>query len=124
TAAGSLRVQLLVVEARGASQLDGAFTAIAKERPEALLVFTDPVFYRYRQRIGDFARERHLPMISDWKETAEAAPSLPPRPSCPRGRPPRAGRKTPRPSCTGSPRPRAPPTCRSSSQPNSRWSST
>jgi hypothetical protein len=35
----------LVVEARGASQLDGAFAAIAKERPEALLVFTDPVFY-------------------------------------------------------------------------------
>ena len=83
TAAGSLRVQLLVVEARGASQLDGAFTAIAKERPEALLVFTDPVFYLYRQRIGDFARERHLPMISDWKETAEAGALIAYGPSFP-----------------------------------------
>jgi putative ABC transport system substrate-binding protein len=70
--AGSLHVQLIVAEVRGAGQLDDAFVLIAKERPGALLVFTDPTLFLNRRRIGDFARQQLLPMASDWRETAEA----------------------------------------------------
>ena len=52
--------------------LDGAFTAILKERPEALLVLADRIFLHNRKRMMDFASENRLPTIVPYRELVEA----------------------------------------------------
>lgn len=71
-AAGSLQLQLAVVETRGSEQLDDAFALITRGRPDAFLTLPDPLFFRERLRIGEFAARTRLPMISDWRQMAEA----------------------------------------------------
>ncbi|MBI4610411.1 MAG: ABC transporter substrate-binding protein, partial [Candidatus Rokubacteria bacterium] len=62
-AARSLGVQLRIVEARGPNDLDGAFSAIKKERAGALLVIADPVLVNNRSRIVAFAASSQLPAM-------------------------------------------------------------
>jgi putative ABC transport system substrate-binding protein len=82
-AAGSLGVQLQLLEARGPSEFDGAFAAMAKERVEALLVVADTMFYLHRARLAELAAKRHLPAAHGYRENVEAGglmsygPSLP-----------------------------------------------
>jgi putative ABC transport system substrate-binding protein len=71
-AARVLRVKLHVREAREPREIDDAFTAIARERPEALLVMNDPMFFSERKRIVDLAARYHLPGIFMSREFAEA----------------------------------------------------
>jgi putative ABC transport system substrate-binding protein len=71
-AARALRVKLHVLDARGRQEIDHAFTAMAKERPEALLVVNDPMFLSERQRIVDLAAKYRLPAIFFAREFAEA----------------------------------------------------
>jgi hypothetical protein len=52
--------------------LDAAFAAISREGPNALLVLTDRVFLHHRDRIAAFASEKRLPMMSAYRELAEA----------------------------------------------------
>ena len=66
-AAATLGVKLVVVEVRG-SDYDGAFAAMAAERPEALLVASTPVFMSNRKRIIDLAARHRLPAIYEWPE--------------------------------------------------------
>jgi putative ABC transport system substrate-binding protein len=70
--AASQHIQLVVVELRGPEELEGALARVSGARPDALLMFADPIFFRYRQRIGDFAGKSRLPMVSDWRQMAEA----------------------------------------------------
>ena len=71
-AARALRVKLHVLEARERQEIDAAFAAMAKERAEALLVLTDPMFSAQRERIVDLAAKRRLPGIFYSREFAEA----------------------------------------------------
>jgi len=71
-AARALRVQLHVREARESQEIDHAFTAMARERPQALLVMNDPMFWVQRKRIVDLAAKYRLPGIFQSREFAEA----------------------------------------------------
>jgi putative ABC transport system substrate-binding protein len=70
--ARSLDVQLQLLEARGPSELDGAFAAMAKERVAALLVVGDSVFVFQRARLADLAAKNRLPTMHGNKENVEA----------------------------------------------------
>ena len=72
SAARVLRVKLHVREARERQEIDAAFAAMARERAEALLVLTDPLFTAQRERIVDLAAKHRLPGIFYSRESAEA----------------------------------------------------
>ena len=71
-AARSLRLQLLLVEARGPGEFDAAFAAIAKERAGALFVVMDPAFIGERGRLPDLAVRNRLPSMFTQRVDAEA----------------------------------------------------
>ena len=70
-AASKLRMQLQVVEARTADDLERAFTVLARPRPDALLVLADPLFYPHTARIAGLAISHHLPTVSGSRDYAE-----------------------------------------------------
>jgi ABC-type uncharacterized transport system substrate-binding protein len=57
---------------RKSEDLDEAFAAIRKERPDALLILADRVFLHNRQRMMDFTQEQRLPNVNAYKELVEA----------------------------------------------------
>ena len=61
--ARALGVQLQPVGARSPDDLDSAFSAIIRDRAEALLVVADPMFWGQRTRLADLAAKNHLPAI-------------------------------------------------------------
>jgi putative ABC transport system substrate-binding protein len=65
-----LRVQL--VEVRGGDELGPAFTAMVRDRVDALLVPGDTVLFTERQRVAELAREHRLPGIYSLREFTEA----------------------------------------------------
>ena len=71
-AARSLGIQLRMLAARDAKEIDGAFAAMTRERAEALTVIVDPLFIANRTRIAALAVSSHLPSISVFSEYAEA----------------------------------------------------
>jgi len=71
-AAGALGVTLYGVAVRGPDDFDGALAALARERPEALLTFSDPLTLNHQRQIVDFATQHRLPLVSEVKEFAEA----------------------------------------------------
>jgi len=71
-AARSLGLQLQFHEARAPLEFDGAFAAMAKERPSALLVFGDPMFFLHRARLADLALKNRLPSMSTQWQWVEA----------------------------------------------------
>jgi len=62
-AAQTSGVQLQLLAVRDPTELDNAFSAMTRERPEALIVVPDGLLYTYRNRIADFAAKRGLPVI-------------------------------------------------------------
>jgi putative ABC transport system substrate-binding protein len=72
SAAPKLRLQLRLVEARTPDDLDRAFIAIGKDRPDALLVLADPMFGSHAKRIADLALKHHLPTVSMVRAFAES----------------------------------------------------
>jgi putative ABC transport system substrate-binding protein len=72
TAAEALKIKLLALGVRTAGELDGAFAAIHKERPGALLILADRVFLHNRIRLMDFAAKEKLPNINAYRELVEA----------------------------------------------------
>jgi ABC-type uncharacterized transport system substrate-binding protein len=71
-AAQALGVQLQLLEARDASEFDGAFAAMAKERVGALLVLSDVIFNSHGTRLADLAASRRLPTANAVRESVEA----------------------------------------------------
>ena len=61
-----------MLEARERQEIDVAFAAMARERPEALLVMNDPMLAAQRERIVDLAAKHRLPGIFELREFAEA----------------------------------------------------
>jgi putative tryptophan/tyrosine transport system substrate-binding protein len=67
-AATAVRVQLRFADVRGASEFEGAFSAMAAEHADALMVFPSPMFFNERTRIVELAAKYRLPAISMAKE--------------------------------------------------------
>jgi len=70
--AKSLGVQLQLLEARGPSEFEAAFEAMARERAEALLVAPDPIFGFHRTRLQDLVAKSRLPAMYGLREHTEA----------------------------------------------------
>ena len=66
-AAGSIGVVIQVVEAANVSDFDSAFSAMAKERVDGLIVLINPMFFVQRQDIIERAAKHRLPAIYEWK---------------------------------------------------------
>src|SRR5262245_59763681 len=83
TVAEQLGVQLQLLETSSPSHFDDAFATMAKERTEALLIFSDSMFSLHRTRLVDLATKARLPAAYGLREIAEAGglmsygPSLP-----------------------------------------------
>ena len=70
-AATRLGVSLQVVEARGRDELEGAFAAIARERVDAVVVQSDPIFFTARNQIVDLTMKYRLPAVFHAREVVE-----------------------------------------------------
>jgi putative ABC transport system substrate-binding protein len=68
----TLRVQLQPVGARIAAELEGAFSAMAGARAQAVLVLGSAVFTAERQRVAELAMTHQLPTMLQTKEAVEA----------------------------------------------------
>jgi putative ABC transport system substrate-binding protein len=71
-AARALGMQLQVVEVRGASDFDSAFSSITKERVGGLVVLPDAMFRNQQKRILDLAAKSRLPAVYWSRELVDA----------------------------------------------------
>jgi putative tryptophan/tyrosine transport system substrate-binding protein len=71
-AAETLGMHLLLLSVSASHELDSAFAAVLKERPQALLVLADRVYLHERKRMMDFAAEHRLPTANAHKEMVDA----------------------------------------------------
>jgi putative ABC transport system substrate-binding protein len=73
SAARSLGLELLLLEARGPIQFDGAFAAMAKDGVEALFVVTDPTYLLpgAAARLADLAVKSRLPSMHAQRAAVE-----------------------------------------------------
>ena len=71
-AAQAMGIKLQLHDIRKSEDLDDAFAAIRKERPDALLILADRVFLHNRQRMMDFTEEQRLPNVNAYEELVEA----------------------------------------------------
>ena len=62
--AGSIGVTIRPVEFKGAAELETTFTALERQRPEALVVVSDAALYDLRERISALALRHRLPTIA------------------------------------------------------------
>ena len=65
--ARSIGVRIQVVEATKADDFDAAFSAMATERAEGLIVLVNPMFLLERQQIIERAAKQRLAAIYEWK---------------------------------------------------------
>jgi putative ABC transport system substrate-binding protein len=71
-AARALELTLYPIEVRGADEFERAFAAIATAHADALYVFQDYLLFAHRTRLVDFAVQHRLPLISMYREWADA----------------------------------------------------
>jgi len=67
-AALTLGVHLRLVAVHVPDDLDRAFSTVAGERADALLIFPSPMLFNQRKRIVDLAAEHRLPIMAMGKE--------------------------------------------------------
>jgi putative ABC transport system substrate-binding protein len=67
-----LGMQLRWVSMRTQQDMDGAFTALAAERPDAVMLLGQPFVLTHRSRIAALALEHRLPMYSQFQELTHA----------------------------------------------------
>lgn len=70
--AKGLGVQLQLLETQTPSDLDNAFSAMAKGRVDALAVWASPMFFTHRKKILDFAAKIRVASVFEQKEYVEA----------------------------------------------------
>jgi putative ABC transport system substrate-binding protein len=68
----TLQVRVQFVEVRSRDDLGRAFTAMVRDRVDALLVPGDTFLFTERQRVAELAREHRLPGIYSLREFTEA----------------------------------------------------
>jgi putative ABC transport system substrate-binding protein len=71
-AARELGIKVQLLEVRSASELDGAFAAMTRERADAARVFSSGMLFSQRARIAELAVKHHLPTICTAPEHVEA----------------------------------------------------
>ena len=71
-AAPGLGLSFTAVEARGADDLAGAFAILARERPDAVMLTSDPLHHTHIQRIVDFLSQNRLPGMFQTRGDAAA----------------------------------------------------
>jgi putative tryptophan/tyrosine transport system substrate-binding protein len=71
-AAQSLKLQLVLVEARGPGEFEGAFATMARERVGALFVVTDPAYIPHRARLIELTAKNRLPSMFTQRADVEA----------------------------------------------------
>ena len=71
-AAQTLQIAVQDVAVRAPEDFDGAFAAIATQRPQALLILADRLFLHDRGRMMDFAAKNSLPSVNAYREIVEA----------------------------------------------------
>ena len=69
--AQSLGFRIRQIEVRSAADFDAAFADIARDRPDALLVVTDPMVFANREKIVQFTVQQRLPAIFEYKAFAD-----------------------------------------------------
>ena len=67
-AARALGLRLQSLEVRASGELESAFAAMIKERPGALLVLHELVFFNQRKRIVDLAAQQRVPAMYERRE--------------------------------------------------------
>jgi putative ABC transport system substrate-binding protein len=72
TAARGLGVTLDVLAVRGAAELDGAFAALRRGNPEAVIVIDDPTLGSLRTRIVPQIAQSRLPAVYGWRDWVDA----------------------------------------------------
>jgi len=70
-AAQVLRIKLEPYDVRTSEDLDAAFSALIKQRPDALHILADRVFLHNRQRIVEFTARHRLPNVNAYRELVE-----------------------------------------------------
>jgi putative ABC transport system substrate-binding protein len=71
-AAQSIGLTLRSVEVRRAGELDDALASILRDRPDALITFTESLTLAFRDKIGSFALKNRVPMVAELREFAVA----------------------------------------------------
>ena len=71
-AARPLGVQLQRLEARNAAEIEGAFSAMTRNRVRAFVVLPDTLFVDQRERVVALAAKRRLPAMYDSREFVDA----------------------------------------------------
>jgi ABC-type uncharacterized transport system substrate-binding protein len=71
-AATAMRIKLIVEDFRGADDFEGLFSAMARERSEALIVLPDPITLSRREQAADLAQRNRIPTMYPFGEFVEA----------------------------------------------------
>ena len=71
-AAQTLRTELLAIEGRASGEMDGAFSAMADKRADAVVVLGGPLVMNQRSRIAELAASHKLPAIYYGRELVMA----------------------------------------------------
>ena len=71
-AAGTLRLQVQLLEAREPGQIDNSFASATTERADAILIVNDPMFLSQRARLAELAGKSRLPSMFGGGEYVEA----------------------------------------------------
>jgi putative ABC transport system substrate-binding protein len=74
-AADTLGLQVQLVQVLGPDDLDDAFSAMTRERADALIVSPSPMLFLERKRIVDLALKNQLPAVHTVREYVEAGGS-------------------------------------------------
>jgi len=70
--AHTLGLHLQLLGAAGPNDFDRAFSAMGKDRANALLVFPSPMLYLEYRRLVDLAAKNRLPTVYPWREAVDA----------------------------------------------------
>ena len=70
-AAKAVGATVATVEMRSRSDLDIAFAALLRDRPDAAIVVTDPLIFLERKRIVEFGTQHAIPIMYEFKEFVE-----------------------------------------------------
>jgi putative ABC transport system substrate-binding protein len=71
-AARTLGVQLQLLGVGGPNDFARAFSAMSRDRADALVVFPSPMLYLEHRRIVDLVAKNHLPAVYPWREAVDA----------------------------------------------------
>jgi putative ABC transport system substrate-binding protein len=71
-AASRLGIKLPDVPFKSRADMAGALDAVAKERPDALFVYPDPISVLERRQIAEFALKQRLPTMNAFREFVDA----------------------------------------------------